>query len=217
VGGSAVAGTSGGSPSGAGGNAVAGTGGSGGSAAAGSGGGSGQQYVAIEVLQSLIGPAKTDGTEWDGLGDQVTSDVISGLTTALGFPGVSSLVAYFATPAVQALSKPDPFGYISLDIGNGSFGFQIMLADYNTNMEDTFQPSWLGTRGWSMVPLKSNLRVRVLLLDEDLVNDDAIGEATISGADIQAALTSGGTFWVRVETQTLRTILAIAIQVSLMQ
>jgi hypothetical protein len=225
TGGNAAAGTGGGPAAGTGGSAAGAGGsvtGSGGNSVAGSGGTSQsdaatQQYVSIELLQSLIGPTKSNGTEWDGLGGQVTSDIISGLTTALVPPGVASVVAFLATPAVQALSRPDPFGYAQLDIGNGTFAFDILLADYDTNMDDTFQPSWLNLRGWSLAPLNSRLRVRVLLLDEDFDADDSIGEATISGADIQAALSNGGTYWVRVETQTLRTILAIGIQVSLMQ
>jgi hypothetical protein len=81
-------------------------------------------------------------------------------------------------------------------------------------MEDTFQPLWLGIRGWSMVPLSTSLKVRVRLVDEDLVNHDAIGAATISYTEIVNALAAGGTYWVRVENQTLRQLLAIGIQVT---
>lgn len=172
------------------------------------------KYVNVEIIQSLIGPSKSDGYEWDGLGAPVTSAVIEGLTVALGYPGVSKLAAYFATPAVQSLSKPDPFGTADLDWNGGGFGYGIILADINTNMEDTFQPLWLGVRGWSMVPLSTSLKVRVRLLDEDLANHDAIGEATISYAEILNALAAGGTYWVRVENQTLRQLLAIGIQVT---
>lgn len=56
--------------------------------------------------------------------------------------------------------------------------------------------------------------VRVTLLDEDLVNDDAIGAATVSGTQIQAALAAGGTYWVRVEGMTFMQLLAIGIQVT---
>jgi hypothetical protein len=48
-----------------------------------------QQYVTIEILQALIGPTKSNGTEWDGLGGAVTSDIISGLITALGHPEIA--------------------------------------------------------------------------------------------------------------------------------
>jgi hypothetical protein len=165
----------------------------------------------------LIASHKSDGTEWDGLGGQVPSGVISGLATALASPGVGAILAFLASPEVQgALSKPDPLGDAELD-WNGT-GFdprnQITLADEVTNMEDTFTPLWLGTRGWASVPLSSAVRVRVRLLDEDLVNDDAIGEAIITSAEIQAAWTAGVTYWVRVEDQTLDRLLAIAIQVT---
>lgn len=56
--------------------------------------------------------------------------------------------------------------------------------------------------------------VRVSLQDEDLLNHDSIGVATVSGPQIQAAFAAGGTYWVRFEEMTFRQLLAIGIQVT---
>jgi hypothetical protein len=56
--------------------------------------------------------------------------------------------------------------------------------------------------------------VRVSLQDEDLLDADSIGTATVSSAQIQAALVAAGTYWVRVEEMTFKQLLAIGIQVT---
>jgi hypothetical protein len=142
--------------------------------------------------------------------------VTNGLAAALALPGTGPIINFLATDAVQALSKPDPFGFADLAANGGGFNpsNQIQLATIETNMEDTFQPLWLNTRGWRSVPLSASTMVRVTLLDEDVVDDDGIGIATISGAQIQAAMNAGGTYWIRVEEMTANQLLAIAIQVT---
>jgi len=202
-------GTAGTTISGIGGGGISGGGGQPG------GGGTGTQLATIEIVQCLIGPGKSDGTQWDYDG-QIPETVTSGLATVLGQPGVGPIINFLASTAVSALSKPDPYGWAEI-AANGT-GFdpsnRIVLADTSTNMEDTFQPLWLNVRGWRSVPLTSSTMVRVTLLDEDLVDDDAIGIATVPGAQLQAALAAGGTYWVRVEQMTQNQLLAIGVQVT---
>lgn len=171
--------------------------------------------MTIEILQCLIGPGKSDGTEWD-FSAPIPQTVTTGLATALGAPGVGPIINYLGTAAVQALSKPDPMGWAELDWNGSGFDpdLEIILADVDTNMENTFQPLWLNVRGWRAVPLTTATMVRVTLFDEDLADHDAIGVATISGPQIQAALAAGGTYWIRVEQMTVNQLLAIGIQVT---
>ena len=207
----------GGSNGGRGGTSVAGAGGTnvGGAGGQAGHGGAGTQLATIEIIQCLIGPGKSDGSGWD-FNEPIPQSVTTALATALMAPDVGPLINFIATSAVQALSKPDPIGLIELNWDGTGFDsdLQIVLADINTNMEDTFQPLWLNVRGWRSVPLSLATMVRVTLLDEDLLNHDAIGVATISGAQIQAAFAAGGTYWIRVEQMTLNQLLAIGIQVT---
>lgn len=173
------------------------------------------QLVHVEIIQCLIGPSKSDGTEWD-FSAKVPASTTTALASALGLPGVGPIINFLATPSIAALSKPDPYGIAELD-WNGT-GFDpartIILADPTNNMDNTFQPLWLGTRGWASLPLSAPLMIRLTLMDEDLIYDDAIGVATISGAEIRAAFAAGGTYWVRTDEMTIKQILAIGIQVT---
>jgi hypothetical protein len=174
-----------------------------------------EQLVDVEIIQCLIGPSKSDGTEWD-FDAKVPASATTALASALGFAGVGPIINFLATPTIAALSKPDPYGIAELDWNGTGFdpARSIVLADPANNMENTFQPLWLGTRGWASLPLSAPLMIRVTLMDEDLVYDDAIGVATISGAQVRAAFAAGGTYWVRTDEMTVRQILAIGIQVT---
>jgi hypothetical protein len=210
AGGANLTGAGGTSVAGAGGTGIGGVGGQAG------GGGAGPQLVTIEIVQCLIGPGKSDGTEWD-FSASIPQPVTTGLAAALGAQGAGPIINFLGTAAVQALSKPDPMGWVELDWNGAGFDpdLAIILADADTNMENTFQPLWLNARGWRSVPLTSSTMVRVTLIDEDLIDDDdAIGVATISGSQIQGALAAGGTQWIRVEQMTLNQLLAIGIQVT---
>ena len=205
----------GGHDTGAAGAPASGSGGVGGGAGGPGTGGAATPLVTIEVVQCLIGPGKSDGTEWDYDGE-IPQTVTTGLATVLGQPGVGPIINFLASSAVTALSKPDPYGWAEIATNGSGFdpANRIVLADTTTNMEDTFQPLWLNVRGWRSVPLSSSTMVRVTLLDEDLVHDDAIGIATIPGTQLQAALAAGGTYWVRVEQMTQNQLLAIGVQVT---
>jgi hypothetical protein len=171
--------------------------------------------VNVEIIQCLVGPSKSDGTEWD-FSATVPASVTTALASALGTPGIGPILNFLANPSIANLSKPDPYGIAELDWNGTGFDptLAIVLADPSNNMGDTFQPLWLGTRGWAALPLSPSLMVRVTLMDEDLIQDDAIGVATISGAQIKAAFAAGGTYWVRTDEMTVKQILAIGIQVT---
>jgi hypothetical protein len=91
----------------------------------------------------------------------------------------------------------------------------IHLATTANNTENTFQPSWpTPTPGWRTVPFTPGLKVRVKLQDEDLVEPDDIGTATIKYEDLLVAWKAQDSHWVRVDAQTNKQLLAVQIQVS---
>jgi hypothetical protein len=171
-------------------------------------------YVNIEILSVLLGPSKSDGTSWDASGT-VPSSVTDGLAAVLRLPGTGEILNFMASAAVQALSKPDPIGTAQIDVSTG-FDAKLdrELANDTNNTEDTFEPTWPGNPGWSSVMFSTDLKVRVKIKDADLVEDDDVGVATLVGSDIYQAWLDGRTYWVRVDEQTNRQLLAVAIQVT---
>lgn len=171
-------------------------------------------YVNIDILSTLLGPSKSDGTSWDSSGT-VPSSITDGLAVALGVPGTGPILNFMASSGVQALSKPDPIGSAQLDVGTGfDPTLNLELANTTNNTEDTFEPTWPGSPGWISVKLSSGLKVRLTVQDEDLVYNDDVGVATVTYADIVAAWIDGRTYWVRVDSQTNNQLLAVAIQVT---
>jgi hypothetical protein len=172
--------------------------------------------VAIDMLGALIGPCKSDHTEWDSTGP-VPSAIIDGLATAAGQPEVGPLLDFMQQSAINALSKPDPYGIAEMDPDGSGFDpkLTITLATTADNTQDTFQPDWPPpTPGWRSVPFGPGLEVRVTLQDEDLVNPDDIGKATIKYEDLLAAWKAKDSHWVRVDGQTNKQLLAVQVQVS---
>lgn len=201
-----------------------GVGGAGGAAAGGAGGTGGgvanPTFVNIEVISILAGPGKVDGTQWDDT-DKVPQEVWDGLAAALGFPGAGKVLDFMESAAAQSLNKPDPYGMAELDWAGTGFDpkFNMALGTVDNNTEDTFLPIWpqisgYGMPGWHKVYFTMDLKVRITLWDEDLVNDDDMGILTLDGSAIGAAWEAGGTYWVRVENQTQKQVLAVALQVT---
>jgi len=215
--------------------ATAGAGGNGGSSLAGTGGmaasggdagstaGTGGEgalpnlpiTVGIELLGALIGPGKSDGTQWDGT-DTVPPEVLELVATAAGVPGAGALLGVVQDAAYQALSKPDPFGVAELNWDGTQFDpdLDLVLADIETNDDDTFQPLWPSpTPSWSDVPFDPGVQVRVTLHDEDLTDHDAIGIATINYDDLVEAWLAQDSHWIRVDDQTQGQLFALQVQV----
>jgi hypothetical protein len=176
--------------------------------------------VEIDIVGAYIGPAKADGTCWDGVEctiDQATRDKVA---MALAETGSSEAVAAAVAVALSGLAQgaygpPDPLGVATL-WNNGNWSSPLNLATPDNNQEDTFTPQWPGDPtqdnkiGWQ-APFGEDFRVHVKLSDEDLVNDDPIGDVDINYADVVAALQAGETYPVRVADQGTGLILFIEI------
>jgi hypothetical protein len=168
------------------------------------------------MLGALIGPSKSNGAEWDGPGSIPTA-VVDGLATVAGQPEVGPLLDFMQQSAIKSLSAPDPYGIAELDPDGSGFDptLTITLATPDNNMKDAFQTSWpLPVPGWRSVPFGPGLKVRVTLKDDDLVNPDDIGTATINYEALVKAWTAQDSHWVRVDDQTNRQLLSVQVQVS---
>lgn len=175
--------------------------------------------VTIEMLGALIGPGKSDGTEWDGPG-KIPDDVVTGLATALGSPEIAPILNFAQGAAYQALSKPDPYGIAQLNWDGSGFdpAQTISLATVDNNRQDTFTPDWPmdasgALPGWATVPFTPDLQIRVDLDDEDLTAPDHIGTVTIDFPDLKKAWESKKSYWILTGDPT-KQLLAVQVQVT---
>lgn len=150
----------------------------------------------VILEQVFIAPAKPEGTPWDGFGS-VSPQTIQAATAALGAANpIAVLLGVFGAPALDAYDAPDPRGTATLFVDGRDIAFNLPEFD------DTYTPAWRGVE-WPHVPMDPavDLRLRIQLIDVDLVNDDAIGTVSLNGADLRAAMAAGGVFPVNVNGQ----------------
>lgn len=183
----------------------------------GGGGGYRGRSATVLVEDAVIGPGKEDGSPWDP-GFSIPAGVFSDLATALGAAdplaaALGVLAEPLLTQAIDASQKPDVYGTIRLDVG-AQVGTEYWLASRDQRTEDNFTPIFPGPVGFQHVPIDSDVRLRVLLADADLLDDDdPIDVAVINADDMKAALTSKKKYEVPVWNQTANQILFIGISV----
>ena len=173
------------------------------------------QTFTVDFHGALIGPAKIDRSTWDGNSAISETNWTALLALTSQTAPFGGLVDFLADLAMSTLHKPDPFGYVELDRGNGyDPEFQQDLATKEDNTEDTFQPMWpTPVPGYTNVPFIEDTRIRTTLWDEDLINDDSVGVAVIRFDHILAAYLDEGVYWVNVADQTQQQLLMLAIEV----
>lgn len=175
------------------------------------------QWIEITLVGALIRPAMIDGRSWDGPDlTQSQIDEMATLGTLLvGYPQYDEVAAFLAELAINAYAPPDPFGTAELAL-TGTFDGtnRIWLAATDENAEDTVSPDWPGPRGWRYVPTSSSMRVRVILADEDLVNDDPIGTVELNESDLRSAWNAQGVVGVPVYMQGVGHVLYLTLSVT---
>jgi len=167
------------------------------------------RLATVQVTEAIIGPGKSGGTQWDGVG-QVSPILLSSLDRALVGPDPVGDVLTALSRHSASLGKPDPYGTVQLT----AFGIvtdRVPLATVEDAIPDTFVPSWPYRWRYTNVPIDSDVRITVDLLDRDLMSDDAIGVAEIVPSDLVQALRSRGTFQVQVDGQTEGQLLFVGI------
>jgi hypothetical protein len=208
---------------------TAGTGNIGGGATGvGQGGGSGgsspvesiDSLLEISIRGAIIAPAAPDGKTWDGnttvASDETNAAIGKLIATAVSaaadpYVAISQIIAKAAN---EAYDMPDVRGFAELNY-EGQWEiketFAVQTDTYNNN--DTITPGWTDV-SWVNVPYSKDLRVRITLFDQDVINDDSIGEVTLNAGDISAAYQSGTDYRVLVNNQGNGEILFVIISVS---
>ena len=93
------------------------------------------------------------------------------------------------------------------------------LSTKNNNTENTFTPGWRGADGsnnvgWVHVRLTDDVRVRLVIADEDAFKNDPIGDVEISASELRAALEAGTVYFTSTAAQSHNQILFVGISVA---
>jgi hypothetical protein len=116
-----------------------------------------------------------------------------------------SVAGALASPAMRSLERPDPEGTAQLYAQGKQTSMTLVKK------QDELTPNW--NVQWSNVTLDESVRLRVMIDDADLVNNDDMGSFDISAVQLQQALRSGASMRVPVSGQTSRQILFAEISV----
>jgi mRNA interferase MazF len=175
------------------------------------------RFATVLIEDAVIGPGKVDHSAWDP-GVAVPDQVFTDLATALGAANpVAAALSVLGGPllngAISASQKPDVYGTMRMD-GFGTIGTELWLAAREERTEDSFTPAFPSPRGYKDIPIDADVRLRVHLVDADLLDsDDEVGIAVVNAADMRAALAAQKKYQVQVSNQTSNQILFIGISV----
>lgn len=139
--------------------------------------------VDISVTGAAIAPTMANGAAWDGP-DRLAPEVGGLLSKVVS--GLDPQLRQSAAETVAQKAAPDAYGTVTLltrDERNGETA-PLMLAS-----EDSHDPDWSAApASFAGVKLRTDTRLRVALIDKDVVTDDPIGTVEVSGAELLAAL-----------------------------
>lgn len=171
-------------------------------------------------LSAYIAPSKADGSCWDGVGctvDQATLDQVVDALAETGNPYAEAAAVLVALSglAQSAYGPPDALGVATI-WNNGVWDLPLNLATRDNNDEDAFTPQWHGDPlqgnaiGWQ-APFDEDFRIHIRLTDEDISNDDPIGDVDINYDHVVEALQAKNAYPVRVTDQGTGLVLFIHI------
>jgi hypothetical protein len=171
-------------------------------------------FVRIAVVDALVGPGKSDGQAWDGVGS-IPTGALESLGSALS--RIDPRAAFAAAGAVlvdvgaSAIEPPEPEGWVDLFVAGQPQGRHKLGRK---GQRDTFTPLWEGPPAWSRVPLNPGVRLTGELQDRDMLTfADPMGHFQIGYDEIVAALRAGRVYPVKVSDQTYRQVLFVGIEV----
>lgn len=174
-------------------------------------------FLRIILAEVLVAPVKSDGRPWD-MGDTDTReammvvDQFASIVASSGAP--VAMAVKVATAAMPALSTgkawPDVQGQARMSpVPTGSGKANIVAHSPDDPMAQLSDPDHQELT-WIVQPSKRP-RLRVKLVDRDVLNDDAIGVFVINETEMENAWRDGGKYWVRVTQQTNNQVLAAGI------
>jgi hypothetical protein len=162
----------------------------------------------VSIVSALIGPAKVSGLPWDGTGGAVDEGTWGELGVALGAADpYTAAVGILASMTDSGTARPDPKGTALLYSAGSETRIELPMA-----FRDTYTPTW-SEATFHKVPGNIDQRLRITLIDQDVMEDDPIGVVELTPADLEAARASGRIYQVRVSDQSQNQILFIGISV----
>lgn len=178
------------------------------------------RFVAVTLHDAVIAPTKRDGTSWDWTASDVNGHAIEQTTNAIAAAlamtnaqaAFVQVAAIMAGPLTRGLAKPDVFGWVDLSCGDDCPGRPFERA-FLRSQEDTFTPLFVSMPVWRRVPLGTRTRLTVRLFDEDVVEDDPIGDVVLTADDLARALADGGNTALRVSNQGAGQVLFVGVSV----
>lgn len=115
-------------------------------------------------------------------------DVVESVVSALGaVEPRAAAIAAMGMLANGTYDAPDVAGDVNLLISGAPVQRQQLAT-----VEDSYAPSWSQPASFSGVPLDDRLSLAVHFVDRDLSQDDEIGVAMVTMADVRDALAKGG-------------------------
>lgn len=165
------------------------------------------QTVTISITDALVG-IKSNQRPWDGVGT-ISDDTRTAMDTALSAAGAGiygAVATEVASLANTGFDPPDVAGTVVVSTSTGSVSLPL------AKVPDSYSPQW-GDATITNVPLAPQTRIRIVLVDKDLANDDPIGIYELNEMELRAALADGHVFHVRVDTPANRQLLFIGLSV----
>lgn len=161
----------------------------------------------VAVVGALIGPGMANGTAWDGPGnvDALANQVSEALAATNPY---TAAVALMANPTVKGFEPPDTTGRVELYEGLQLVGIQNLYVRVNE-----LAPMWNSPPiQWSNVDITS-ARLRLVLIDKDLMANDDMGTVDIGPDAFRQAVLHGGRLSFRAAEQTHNQVLFVDIAV----
>ena len=166
--------------------------------------------VNISLASALIRPWDTQKEEWDGSSSASSEEIDALLSALANVNPYAAALEYVSNLAADGWAPPDPFGQIELFTG-GQWRSDLQIDIPPT--QDTFNPP-LYNDGWPNIPVEQEMRVRVVLWDEDVVNDDPIGSVELNRDDMMNAYFAGGVYPVNTSDQDAGSILFVSVSIT---
>lgn len=166
--------------------------------------------VDISVTGAAIAPTMANQAAWDGP-DSMPAGAGGLLQRMAAAVDPDGSLTRAAGEAASAKAKPDPFGTVTLVSTGERNGEQSMLT---LATEDTLAPDWTAAPAtFTNVTLDSDVRLRVALIDKDVVTDDPIGTVEVPNSELLKAMRAGAPVEVDVSSQSSGQLLKVRIKV----
>jgi len=185
--------------------------------------------IDICMTSAVIAPTKSDGSPWDGAGAKLPVDelrfVTKTFTRAMKLSRMArfnptamttELALIFAKPALQALAKPDVFGSIELAPKGAYTGRPELKRPIASPKKPAreFTPGFSDSVCFKGVTWHPDVRLRVNLIDQDVMFDDKIAMVEVISDNVRNAFAAGKPLHIYVGDQDTRQLQFVVLNVT---